>query len=274
VVVVLHTVPAYPTPRQRAILDRLTSSADGVVTMSETGRRRLVTDYQVSPRKVMLIPHGARTVAHVPHARHSAPSRRPVVLTWGLLGPGKGIEWGIDALRDMRELQPLPRYVVAGQTHPKVLASQGEAYRRSLARRADVHQVSHMVDFESGFLNMERLLSLIRRADVVLLPYDSSEQVTSGVLVEALAANVPIVSTAFPHAQELLAGERGGLLVPHQDPSAIAKALTRVLTEPGLAKALTAHTAQRGAELDWPLIASHYQQLFDALLRRPTHPAR
>jgi glycosyltransferase involved in cell wall biosynthesis len=274
VVVVLHTVPANPTPGQRAILDRLTSSADGVVAMSETARRRLIADYQVSARKIMLIPHGAFMVTPPPHLAHPAPGRRPVVLTWGLLGPGKGIEWGIEAMLHMRGLDPLPRYVVAGHTHPKVLAAQGESYRQSLVQRADQLGVSDMLEFEADYLSPPRLLSLLQRADVVLLPYDSSEQVTSGVLVEAVAANVPVVSTSFPHAAELLAGEGGGLLVPHQDPQAIAQALTRILIEPGLAEEMVARNARLAPPLSWSLVASQYRQLFDALLRRPVAPVR
>ena len=92
-----------------------------------------------------------------------------------------------------------------------------------------------MLRFEDSYLDEDALGRLIRRADVVLLPYDSREQVTSGVLVEAVAAGKPVVATAFPHAVELLSSG-AGLVVPHQDGAAIGEALYRVLTEPGLAQ--------------------------------------
>ncbi len=91
------------------------------------------------------------------------------------------------------------------------------------------------VVFDNGFLDEERLHRLVAASDVVLLPYDSREQVTSGVLIEAVAAARPVVSTRFPHAVELL-DSGSGLLVDHGDPNAIAAALRRVLTEPGLAR--------------------------------------
>ncbi len=273
VIVVLHTVPADPSPGQRAVLDRLTRSADCMVTMSQTGLRRLLTIYQVPQRKVTLIPHGAPVVRE-PHRVNASRSRRPVVLTWGLLGPGKGIEWGIDALQYLRGIEPLPRYIVAGQTHPKVLAAQGESYRHSLVTRAAISGVEHIVEFEDGYLSDDRLLQLVRHADVVLLPYDSSEQITSGVLVEAIAAGVPVVSTAFPHAVELLAGDQGGLLVPHRDPHAMAAAVTRILCEPGLAAQMTAYNYGLSGQLRWPLVASQYGQLCDALLRQPSASTR
>ena len=73
-----------------------------------------------------------------------------------------------------------------------------------------------------------RSLSSSASADVVLLPYDSVDQVTSGVLVEAVAAGMPVVATGFPHAVELLDGG-AGIVVAHRDPVAIAGALRGIL---------------------------------------------
>jgi glycosyltransferase involved in cell wall biosynthesis len=106
---------------------------------------------------------------------------------------------------------------------------------------------------------------LIRSADVVVLPYDSREQVTSGVLVEAVTAGVPVVATRFPHAVELLT--RGpGLLVPHRDPARLAVAIRRVLTEPGLAATLTGRASTVTRSLRWPAVAQRYDALADQIV--------
>jgi polysaccharide biosynthesis protein PslF len=110
---------------------------------------------------------------------------------------------------------------------------------------------------------------LISAADVVLLPYDSPEQVTSGVLIEAVTAGKPVVSTCFPHAVELLGGG-AGLLVERQDPADIAYALRRVLTEPGLSARMSGHSADLAPQLLWPSVASSYRELASVLTRRPT----
>jgi polysaccharide biosynthesis protein PslF len=261
VVVVLHTVLTTPTPGQRRVLEAVVDHSDAVVTMSEAARNRLLAGYEVTrPGKVSVIPHGA-----VPADRSApgAPDRGPLVLTWGLLGRGKGVEWGIAALAALRDLRP--RYLVAGQTHPKVLAHEGEAYRTHLRSRAAACGVTDLVEFDPSYLATEALADLVGRADVVLLPYDSSDQVTSGVLVEALAARKPVVATVFPHAVELLA-DGAGLLVPHRDPAAIAAALRRVLTEPGLAAAMRDRSADLGAALNWSAVASRYRRLCDDLV--------
>ncbi len=261
-IVVLHTVLAHPTPRQRAILDRVIGAASAVVTMTQTARSRLLDIYGTSPDRVFVIPHGAadnRVAASSPPA-----AARPSILTWGLLGPGKGIEHAIDAMAILADRGLSARYQVAGQTHPRVLDREGEAYRRALEARARTRRVADRVQFDGRFLPADALARLIHAADVVLLPYDSLEQVTSGVLIEAVTAGKPVVSTGFPHAVELLGGG-AGLLVDRQDPAAIADALQRVLIEPGLATRMSRHSAELAPQLLWSAVASSYRDLAAAL---------
>jgi glycosyltransferase involved in cell wall biosynthesis len=259
VIAVLHTVLAHPTPSQRRILDGVVLAATLVVTMTETARRRLVEIYGVQASKVSVIPHGA-VDNRVAELHKPAAGPRPVMLTWGLLGPGKGIEHGIDALALLRDLDCAPTYVIAGETHPKVLARDGEAYRVALEERARERGVQELIRFEPRYLDAESLNQLIASADVVLLPYDSEEQVTSGVLIEAVTAGKPVVSTNFPHAVELLSSG-AGMLTPRRDPLAIAHAVQRVLTEPGAAADAAREAARLAPELLWPAVAASYREL-------------
>lgn len=259
-IVVLHTVLQDPTERQRHILLRLLALADVVVTMTDTARRRLVTSYAADPAQVVVIPHGA--VDHGPVSPvERRPGDRPVVLTWGLIGPGKGIEWAIDAMAGLRDLRP--RYLVVGRSHPKVVQRDGEAYRDGLAHRARAAGVHDIVELDDRYLDGGELAALVRQADVVLLPYDSREQVTSGVLIEAVAAGRPVVSTAFPHAIELLA-DGTGIVVPQRDPAALEAALRRVLGEPGLADGMAEQAARKAPELLWAAVADRYRAIATA----------
>ena len=116
-IVIAHTVLASPTPHQRSVLNDVAALADRVVVMTESARIRLCDGFDVDPSKVATIAHGAA----IPSAR-LVPDRvgRPIILTWGLIGPGKGIERAIEAMRTLHDLPTRPRYLVAGQTHPKV----------------------------------------------------------------------------------------------------------------------------------------------------------
>ncbi|GAA4513106.1 glycosyltransferase [Nonomuraea ferruginea] len=266
-IVVLHTVLTRPTPRQKALLEEIGAAAGAIVTMTGTARDRLAAGYRVDTGKVFVIPHGAAD-----HMRVPAQFRpRPHLLTWGLLGPGKGIEWALRALALLRGLDPSPIYTIAGKTHPKVLEQQGEAYRDELHELAARLGVSSDVRHDALYRDQDSLSRLVRSADVVVLPYDSAEQVTSGVLIEAVAAGVPVVATSFPHAVELLTGGPG-LLVPHGDPTGLASAIRRVLIQPGLADSLTRRTRALIPTLLWPAVAARYDDLVRSLVaeRPPT----
>jgi polysaccharide biosynthesis protein PslF len=262
-IVVLHTVLARPTPGQKRVLEHIVAVAGAVVTMTTTARDRLLLGYVVDPAKVSVIPHG--TPDFTDEGPPAQPRRPNHLLTWGLLGPGKGIEWALRALGSLRDIEPAPTYTVAGRTHPKVLELHGDAYRAGLYRLGAQLGVSTYVRYESAFHDADTLRRLIRSADVVVLPYDSREQVTSGVLVEAVTAGVPVVATRFPHALEVLT--RGpGLLVPHRDPAALAVAIRRVLTEPGLAAALTGRSHPATRSLRWSAVAQRYEALAERLV--------
>jgi glycosyltransferase involved in cell wall biosynthesis len=263
-IVVLHTVLAEPTRHQRLVLEDVVHEAAAVVVMTRTAQRRLFANYLVDPERVVVIPHGAPTdwadVAPTGRA-----DQAPTILTWGLLGPGKGIEWAIEAVAELRDLEPAPRYLVAGETHPKVLERQGDSYRNHLKAQADELGIGHMVEFDDRYLDQASLHQLVTSADVVLLPYDSKDQVTSGVLIEAVTCRRPVVATAFPHAVELLCAG-AGTVVPQQDPSAIANALRRILTEPDVSAAMVRAAEDLAPDLTWQAVADRYERLGRELL--------
>jgi glycosyltransferase involved in cell wall biosynthesis len=254
-IVVLHTVLAAPTARQKSVLEQVAQAANAVVVMTTTARDRLAAGYDVDPAKVTVIPHGAHDHAAAPAVKGSRP------LTWGLLGPGKGIEWAVRAMGRLRNLPQRPVYTIAGKTHPRVLEQHGEQYRDGLVELTRVLGIADAVRFDPVYRDDASLGRLIRSADVVLLPYDSREQVTSGVLIEAVAAGVPVVATRFPHAVELLTGGPG-VLVPHGDAAAMADAVRAILTSPDAAGL----GGVPGPAMLWPAVADRYATLAQRLL--------
>lgn len=258
VIAVLHAVPTAPTPHRRFVVQRVMDTAAAVVVLSRSAARALLDTYPVGAARVVVIPHGA-VMGEVARPI-GADARRPTILTWGLLGPRKGIEWAIAALAQTRDLRPLPRYRVVGRTDPRELAQYGESYRGFLYERAWSAGMSDVIEFDPAYRASGSLVSMVHDADLVLLPYDSPQQLVSGVLSEAVAARRPVVATDFPYARELLAGG-AGLVVPRRDPEAMAHAVRRVLTEPGLAEALTARCADLARALDWRAVADSYRAL-------------
>jgi len=266
-IVVAHTIPKNPTRNQRAVLEEVVALADQVIVMSDAARGQLRHGFDVDQRKIATIPHGAT----MPSGLHTGRTGRPTLLTWGLLGPGKGIERVIDAMSALHGLNGGPRYLIAGQTHPRVLAADGEAYREACAERAQRAGVGHAVQFDAGYRDVASLIALMMSAAVVVLPYDSTDQATSGVLVDAIACGRPVVATAFPHAVELLS-TGAGIVVDHDDPDALRSALHSVLTQPRLSGSMAAEARRLAPSMSWPVVAKSYQAVAQRILGRRPEP--
>ena len=262
VITTLHTVPLQPSTHQRRVLEAVVAESDTAVTMTAIARQRLLAAYSVDSSRVVTVPHGAT----IPNPVAPTSDSSPLVLTWGLLGPGKGIEWVIDALALLRDEVPV-RYVVAGQTHPKVRATDGERYRHMLQRRVKRSGLEHLVTFDDEYRSLGSLMRLVSRSSCVVLPYESIDQITSGVLVDAVAAGRPVIATAFPHAIELLS-DGAGILVPPRDPEALVRALRKVATDPAGLRAMAARAAALAPMHNWISVASAYLTLGRSLAPR------
>ena len=266
-VVVLHTVLDAPTPGQKSVLERVVQLATSVVVMTDAAHDILERRFDVDLSKVSVIPHGVieAQAADREESRAAAADGRRRVLTWGLIGPGKGIEWGIRAMAELGDLKPRPEYLVVGKTHPKVLLNEGEKYRDGLKQIATELGLDDAVRFVDAYPDADELSSLVNSADVVLLPYDSTGQVTSGVLVEALAAGKPVVATRFPHSVELLSGGAGAL-VAQKDPSAMAAAMRAIFADSSSAEKMSAARSQLPSRTSWPEVAARYRALAERIL--------
>lgn len=268
IIAVLHTVLPDPSPRQRMIIEGLAASCR-VVTVSESARQVLATHYSINPADVSMIPHGAGWSCH----SVNRPPRRELI-TWGLLGPGKGLERAISALPSLRDLEPLPRYRIVGRTHPAVAKRSGRLYRQSLEDLVTALGVDDMVEFVDTYLDEQELEELVAAADVVLVPYDNNNQISSGVLTEAVAAGRPVVATSFPHAQEML-GNGAGILVAH-DSRHIADAVRALFSDVGLYMSCAAAASAASPGLLWESSGRRYARLADRVLgeEHPQSPNR
>ena len=169
------------------------------------------------------------------------PKVDPILLYLGSLHQWKGVETLIDAMCEIDEAV----LWIAG----------GEAQRiRELARQADALGVRERIRF-LGKIPPARRFDLIGEATICLLPltHDSiASRYTSPLkLFEYMAMGKPIVAGDLPSIREVLATERNGLLVPPQDPSALAAAIKRLLADPDLAEKLGQRAAADAQAYSW-----------------------
>ena len=264
VVTALHTVLRDPSPAQRKVMEEVVRLSDRVVVMARKGAEMLREIYGVPEAKVDVIPHGIPDIAFADSDISKAQfgvAGRMVLLTFGLLGPGKGIEHVIEALPEIVRRHPSVVYLVLGATHPHLVAREGESYRLSLERLAEDRGVKEHVIFYNRFVSLDDLKEFIGATDIYVTPYLNEQQITSGTLAYVFGAGKAVVSTPYWHAQELLADGRGKL-VPFRNPAAIAEAVCGFLDDPALMDR-TRHAAYAmGREMIWPAVAQRYLDSF------------
>jgi polysaccharide biosynthesis protein PslF len=265
----LHTVMVSPSDRQRTIIESLGDVSEVVVVMSKQARRRLIETYDIDSEKVHVVPHGTQFTPRRRPSEHRG--SLPTIVNWGLIGPGKGLETGIRALALLQHLESSPRLVIRGATHPNVKRREGEAYRDGLVELIGELGLQGSVEMSDEYMSPQELESLIHSADMALIPYDTTEQVTSGVLVDAIGAGLPVVATAFPHSLELLSSG-AGRVVPQQDPKAMAAAIEALLTDPSALAAAGDEAMRVGRDFAWPRVAFKYERLARQVVTRDGKP--
>lgn len=262
VVVTLHTVPPEPTPSMRSAVRSAAELSDAMVVMAEAAVGILKERYGLAKVPVV-IPHGMPAIE--PHGRvrmkeKLSISGRTIISTFGLVDPRKGIEYMIEAMPAIVARHPSALYVVAGQTHPELLRHDGERYRDQLVETVKRLGLEEHVMFINEYVAQRDIIELLLASDVYVTPYLDPQQITSGTLAYALGAGKAIVSTAYLHAQEALAGGRG-ILVPFRDPASLVEAVNSVLDDPDRKHALELASAAYASDMTWPRAGEHWLAL-------------
>jgi glycosyltransferase involved in cell wall biosynthesis len=280
--VTLHTVLKSPSPTQRAIVQQMAKQSGGMVVMSRVAADLLQRSYAVSGSHVHTIPHGIPSMPPVDRRALKASfgiAGRRMLLTFGLLGPGKGVETVIRALPALVAAFPDLVYFVVGATHPAVVRQHGEAYRSGLEREAEKLGVREHVVFRDQFVTTEELCKYLQAADIFVSPYLNEAQVTSGALSYAMGAGAAAVSTPYWHAQELLADGRGRLF-PFGDSRALGETLHQLLAAPAELERARAAAHEFTRSMLWPRVGQAHLELGKSLMldssarARPRPPTR
>jgi glycosyltransferase involved in cell wall biosynthesis len=268
-VATLHTVLRDPTERQRAILEELVARAVSTVVMSRSAASVLQATYGADPAKVEIIPHG---VPDLPLVDPSVAKEglelagRSTILSFGLLGPGKGYELALEALPAVVAAHPDVLYVIVGATHPDQVRHAGEAYRTSLTDLVARLKLRDHVRFVDRFVGRVELMRWLQASDVFVTPYPNLDQIVSGTLSYAMGAGRAIVSTPYTYAVELLADGRG-VLVPPASPSDLAAALDHLLSDREHREAIGRRAHEYSRRMIWSAVGREHERVLDRAAR-------
>ena len=264
IVTTLHTILREPDADQRRVLEKVATLSDRLVVMSARGVEFLQEVYGVSADKIDLIPHGIPDVPFEDPSFHKdlfGVEGKIVLLSFGLLSPGKGIETVIAALPAIVQRYPNVVYIILGATHPHVVRNEGESYRLSLQWMAQEKGVEGHVIFYNRFVSLEELVQFISAADIYITPYHNAAQITSGTLAYTLGAGKAVISTPYWYAEEMLAEERGAL-VPFKNPAALADQVIDLLENESKRHAMRKRAYLFGRSMIWSEVAQRYMESF------------
>ncbi len=294
-VLTLHTVLASPSVRRAETLRGLCDLATLVCVFTDTAKRMVLDARLVAPERLRVVPHGAprellspsdgdgrRRLLRLPHrpgrdVPNAVDASQCVLATFGLISPGKGIETAIAAMPVIVERHPKALYLIAGQTHPEVATHHGEEYRLSLERLARDLDLDDHVLFDDRFLSTDDLASMLGATSIYLTPYRSREQIVSGALTFAIVAGCATVSTPYYYAEDMLASG-AGVIVPFDDPDALAAAVIALLDDPERLDDARRAARAIGRTLTWPQVGRQTAEVLrEAIILGPPstvrHPA-
>ncbi len=265
VVTTLHTVLAHPSQPYHTRLREVVEASDAVVVLTPTATRLLSDIYHVPTKKVRVIPHGIPDSSYVdsePYKAALGMQGRMVLMTFGLIGPSKGIEEMIEALPAIVQRHPEVLYMIVGATHPSVVSHQGESYRQSLERKVAELGLSDNVVFHNRYLSDAELCEYLNACDIYVTPYPNREQISSGTLAYATGMGKAVVSTSYWYAQDLLANGRGKL-IDFRSAKALSDAINGLIENHEERETMRRKAYEYGRRMCWPQIAESYLKLFE-----------
>jgi glycosyltransferase involved in cell wall biosynthesis len=249
-----YVLPPRPSRRQVAAARRVFTRMDAVIAHSEHGAERLRAEVGVDPGRVRVIHHGAfdyltRLEDEKPLPPELGEPEGPVILFFGLLRPYKGLDTLLEVYSGIEGAE---LWIVGRPRMPL------EPLRAAAARARGP------VKFVTRFVEDAEIPSILRRADVLVLPYRDAEQ--SGVLYAGLAFGKPMVLSAVGGFPEV-AAEGAARLVPPEDPAALRAALEELAGDEAARRSLgeSAGAAAAGP-YSWDAAAERTLALYEELL--------
>jgi glycosyltransferase involved in cell wall biosynthesis len=279
VVVTMHTVLPHPDGRFRDITQCMLNEASAVVVLANAAVPMILDNYDIPRERVHVIPHGIPNFTRKEAIRRRTKKLlglgdRPLLSTFGLIGPSKAIEYVIEALPAIVEQHPDVLYLVIGETHPHVRQREGESYRNRLVEMARDLGVGRHVRFNNRFLSNSELIRYLAATDVYIMAYLNKDQIVSGTLAYAVGCGKAVVATPFVYAEEMLADGRG-IVVPFKDSQAISVAVNSLLGDRRKLLQMEERAYRFSRTMTWPNVARMYLELFRyvAYFRVPVHAA-
>jgi glycosyltransferase involved in cell wall biosynthesis len=251
VITTFHTVLSLPCDERKTLVQKITELSSQIIVMTRLSSNILKNEYQISPKKLKIIPHGTHLIKQFSnHCSEVIPFKDKIIIsTFGLISAGKGIETALDALPRIINEFPNVLYLIIGKTHPEVVKKEGEIYRDSLQKKVKELKIENNVLFINKYLSLDVLLEYLHRTDLYFFTSKDPQQAVSGTFVYALSAGCPVMSTPIPHSLELLDG--AGINFAFGNSEQLADATILTLSHPKMMAEMRLNALRRISPTAW-----------------------
>jgi glycosyltransferase involved in cell wall biosynthesis len=259
-----HTVLPNPEAKRLALVRQINQLADKVIVMTRNSARLLLDEYGLSAEKIVVIPHGTPNNSQIAvrELKHKYQlDNRQVLCTFGLLSPNKGIEEGILAMKAISARFPESMYIVLGQTHPNLIAQEGERYRDYLQGLIESNNLQHNVRLINEYVPVDKLMEYLALTDIYLFTSKDPNQAVSGTFLYAMSAGCAIISNSFVLAHEMLDAQTGIILTTNSEGELAEKAIELLGNDP-LRKRMGQNAFLKTRDTTWQKVSKKHATLF------------
>jgi len=262
-VTTFHTVFRHPEPPYAPIQKEIADRSDLVIVMNRKGIAFLRDGLGVPEGKIVFLPHGTPAPDGTDRRRFRRElgwEGRRVLMTFGLLSRGKGLERIIGVMPEVVRQVPEALYVILGKTHPNVLKAEGEAYRRELREQIAKLGLEEHVVMIDRYLTEQDLVHYLDACDLYVTPYPGLEQITSGTLAYAVGVGRPVLTTPYHYAVDLL-GDYPDLIIPYDAERDWANRIIAMLGNDAVLAEWAGRVSRIGRHMHWPAVGRAFLDL-------------
>ncbi|MCD0468841.1 glycosyltransferase [Flavobacterium sp. JAS] len=266
-----HSVIPNPNNELRTFVKLLLSYSNSVFVMTNQSKEILTNDYGIQESIITCVPHGTHIVIYETPAQAKEKfgfQDRLVLSTFGLLGEGKNIETGLQALSKIIKKEPTVLYLIIGKTHPNLIVDGVDAYRDKLETMVKDLNLKDNVQFINQYLDTNELLDYLKATDIYLFTSKDPNQAVSGTFSYAMSCACPMVASKIPHTREVLTSDCG-FLVDIGNADQFAKATLKLISDENLRHEMGINAFRKTRASSWENVAIIHINTYKNLIEKP-----
>ena len=263
-----HSVIPNPNNELKTFVKLLLSYSNSAFVMTNQSKEILMKDYDIDEKIITCVPHGTHIVIY--ETPDQAKEKfgiqdRKVLSTFGLLGEGKNIETGLQALPKIIEKEPNVLYLIIGKTHPNLIKDGIDPYRDKLEGIVEDLNLKDNVRFINQYLETNELLDYLKATDVYLFTSKDPNQAVSGTFSYAMSCACPMVASKIPHTLEVLTCDCG-ILVDIGDVDQFAEQTIKLLADDNLREEMGINAFTKMRASSWENVAISHMNTYKTLM--------